>query len=671
MNILIPHNWLLEYLETEASPAEIQKYLSLSGPAVERIYQVGGESVYDIEITTNRVDSMNIYGIARETAVILSQAGIKTVLKPLNIIDKNSLQLTKELPMPKVFNNPTLNKRTIFIILKNVNRAPTPKWMARRLAQTNMNIHDSAIDITNYVTHEIGHPIHAFDYDKLMSIGGEIHITEAKKGEKLTTLDGEYLETVGGEVVFKNIDNQIIDLPSIKGTKNTSIDQSTQNILLLAESIRADKVRFASMTHAIRTTAAGLMEKGVDPHLAQPTLLRAVELYQDICKAQIGSQVYDDFSDDSIPKPVNINLQKIDDYLGLEINVKKIIKFLNSLECKVEIKGGGRTTQLIVQPPTFRPDLAIPADIIEEIARIYGYHNLPSLLMDTPIPTTYPQDINFNFENKIKNFLSNIGWQEVYTYSMLSDEIAQQSGYKLDQHLKLQNPLTDDRVYLRRSLLPSLEEIIASNPHKKSLSIFELANVYQPLDEGKLPQEQMLLGLVSTADYRIVRGSLESLLDRLFVPSYDIVPSKQPQQQFNQSAEITAKDQSGKTRVIGAIGVLTSGRIGAEIALADLLKIIRTHPTYRPIPKTMPIIEDLTFSLPKGIAVGEVINSIKQMDQLITKVELKNIYQQNYSFAIQYHHLKKNLTAADVEPLRKNIVRQIEKQHQAKLVGEV
>jgi len=671
MNILIPHHWLLEHLETEAAPIEIQKYLSLSGPSIERIYQIEGESVYDIEITTNRVDSMNIRGIAREAAVILNQAGIKATLKPLQIIDKNSLQLTKSLPLPKVFNNSELNKRTIFVVLKNVKRAATPKWMAKRLTQTEMNIHDAAIDITNYVTHEIGHPIHAFDYDKLMNTGGEIHIVEAKKGEKFVTLDGEIFETVGGEVVFKNSEDQIIDLPSIKGTANTSIDESTQNILLLAESIRADKVRFTSMTHAIRTTAAQLMEKNVDPHLAESTLLKAIELYQNLCEAEIGSKIFDDFSGETSPKQINISLQKINDYLGLEINKKEIIKILTDLECKVEIFEKEKIAELKVTSPTFRPDLAIPVDIIEEVARIYGYHNLPSKLMDTTIPTTYPKGINFIIENKIKHFLSNIGWQEIYSYSLVSEKIALKSDYPTTQHLKLQNPLTDDKVYLRRSLLASLEEILDNNSQQKTLSVFEIANTYQPQTENKLPSEELLLCLVSSSNYRDVRGALESLLAQFFIQNIDITTNEKATKQFSQSAKIIVKNKASDLTEIGVIGVLKSGKIGVEISIAKLLEVVHTHPIYQPIPKTMPIIEDLTFTLPQEIAVGEIISTIKNIDQLINKVELKDVYKHNHTFTIKFHDLKKNLSAIDVEPLRKNIVRKIEKQYQAKLVGEV
>jgi phenylalanyl-tRNA synthetase beta chain len=302
MNILIPHQWLLEHLDTKATPKKIQEILSLSGPSVEHIYRKQQEEVYDIEVTTNRVDSMSIRGIAREAAVILSQAGIPSQLKSLKLKNQKELIIQGEsLPLPQINNNPEISKRVLCVILKNVKKTPTPNWMAKRLLQTDMNVHDSVIDITNYITHELGHPCHAFDYDKLMKSGGVINIVEAEKNEKFTTLDGLDFVTVGGEVVFKNAKNEIIDLPSIKGTANTSIDDNTTNVLLLLESIIAPKVRFASMTHAIRTTAAQLMEKNVDPNLAELVLLRGIELYQQLCKAQIGSQIFDDFPVKTVP----------------------------------------------------------------------------------------------------------------------------------------------------------------------------------------------------------------------------------------------------------------------------------------------------------------------------------------------------------------------------------
>ena len=660
MNILIPHKWLLEHLETEADPKTIQKNVSLCGPSIERITTIEGDSVYDIEITTNRVDSMSVRGVAREAAVILEQFGISASLKELSLPELTSVE-GDELPLPQITNDPKLSKRIICVVLKGVKRNPTPDWMAERLLQTEQNVHDAVIDITNYVTHELGHPCHAFDYDKLMNTGGEIIVTEAKPGETFTTLDENTFETVGGEVVFKNGAGEIIDLPSIKGTANTSIDDSTTNVLLLLESIEAEKVRFASMTHAIRTTAAQLMEKHVDPTLAKDVLLRGVELYRDLCGATVASDIYDEFPGKVTPSEVTLPLQRITDYLGITLKNDRIISILKTLGCKATIKDD----TLRVLPPTFRPDLTIPADIIEEIARIYGYHNLPSTLMDTPIPTNKPSDVNFTLENKIKHFLANLGWQEIYSYSMVGEEIALQSGHGLEGHLALQNPLTDDRVYLRRSLVPSLEETISQNAREAELSVFEIANVYHPLPR-KLPQQDLILGMVSTLPYREVKGVLEQLLAQFYLPALRVLPQGKVQGRAVQMGEIWVKDT-----ILGTISVLDNGHTAIEIQIHHLLSIAQSHPTYQSIPKTAEVKEDLTFTLPEKTLVGDVSRSLSTSHELVTSVELKDQYKQNYTFAITYWHPEENLSSTDVEPARKALVATAQKNHQAELVGEI
>lgn len=660
MNILIPHLWLKEHLETEADPKTIQKQISLCGPSVERISTVEGEPVYDIEVTTNRVDSMSIRGIAREAAVILQQFGTAATLTPLALPTDISPE-GEELPLPRITNDPKLSKRLTCVVLAGVTRTPTPDWMAQRLLQTEQNVHDSVIDITNYITHELGHPCHAFDYDKLMQTGGSITVAEAAAGESFTTLDGTTFTTVGGEVVFKNGAGEIIDLPSIKGTANTSIDDSTKNVLLLLESIEAKKVRFASMTHAIRTTAAQLMEKNVDPALAQDVLLRGIDLYRQLCGARVASPIFDDFPGKKTPKTVSLSFERIADYLGIELPPKQITAILETLGCLVKHD----STKLHVTPPTFRPDLTIPADIIEEVARIYGYHNLPSTLMDTPIPTLRPTDLDTQLENRIKHFLATLGWQELYTYSMVSEALALESGYALGEHLALQNPLTDDRVYLRRSLIPSLEEAIAQNSREENLSVFELAHVYHPQTDA-LPTQDLMLSMVSTRSYAETKGVLEQLLRQFYVHALTIKPVETTHAREAQRVEVW----SGKV-LLGSSSLLQSGHSAFSLHVSALMAVAKKHPTYQSIPTTAEVREDITLTLPEKTLVGEVIETLKNSHALITSVELKNKYQQNYSFAIVYWSPESNLSSVDVEPARKALVLAATKKHKAALVGEI
>lgn len=670
MNILIPHHWLLEHLETSAEPSDIQKHLSLSGPSVERIYEKSApitgsnnlENVYDIEVTTNRVDSMSVRGVAREAAVILNQAKIPSSLKEIHI---SVPQQEAELPLPKINDPSGLCKRIMCVVIKDVARTATPDWMAERLVLTDQQVHDSVIDITNYITHELGHPVHAFDYDKVMAKGGVINVTLAEKGKKFITLDKQSYTTVGGEVVFENDDGEIIDLPAIKGTANTSIDDSTTNVLLWIENLPAEKVRFASMTHSIRTVAAQLSEKRVDPHLAEVVLLRGVALYQELCQATIASEIYDLFPAKKEETTLSVEASLFKRYLGIELSTETITHILTALECRVEYQEKSDTYQIV--PPSFRPDLAIPVDIVEEIARIYGYHNLPSVLMDGTIPTKPQPGVNFTVENKIKHFLAAIGLQELYTYSTVSDIIARQSGYELNDHLKLQNPLSDDRVYLRRSLLPSLQEVLDSNQMRKDLSVFEIANVYIP-KEKNIPDEHLHLSIVSKKSYREVRGIIEALLQQFFISNVSIV--EQPESLGIQKQMGVIQTETDYRVHLGTISILESGAIGCTLSMKRLLEVVQSHPTYKKPANTAQIIEDLTFTISSSL-IGDVIREIEKTSPLITSVTLKDVYKTNYTFTITYQDDQRNLTTEEIEPIRKEIVTTLADKHEASLVGTV
>lgn len=676
MNILIPHTWLLEHIETNADPNEIQKFLSLCGPSIERIYDREADFVYDIEVTTNRVDSMSVRGIAREAAVILQQFNKKAKLKPLKILDLKTLKPTDgKLSLPTIIDDGQLCKRTMAIVLKNVKRNATPEWMAKRLRQIEVNVHDAVIDITNYITHELGHPCHAFDYDKIMELGGTIIVKEAEKGKKFKTLDGVEYTTVGGEVVFENDNGEIIDLPGIKGTENTSISDDTRTVLFWIENIESKKIRFASMTHAIRTTAAQINEKHVDPNLAEIVFARGIELFQELTDAEVASPVYDKFPARKKPQSITVPLQRIEEYLGIDLPVNRMADILQDLGCEVDLKGPGKgkgktaSPSFAVTPPTFRPDLQIPADVIEEIARIYGYHNLPSVLMPTAIPLDKPKNTNFHVENRIKRFLAAIGWQEVYCYSMVSAEIAQQSGYTLDEHLKIQNPLTDDRVYLRRSLIPSLEEIISQNTQRKELNLFEIANVYTP-QNNDLPWEDLRLTLVSNRPYRVVKGEFEALLRQFYLKDISVDISDMPMPIFAQSGVISVVEKDAKTE-IGTIHVLPNGHTAIVIGIKNLIHVAKSHPAYQALPKTSEITEDLTFTLPVKTPVGPILEAVRDVSPVIRQVKLSDVYEQNHSLTIVYHDPDRHLTVEEISPIRKRVIELVEKQWDAKLVGRV
>lgn len=668
MNILIPDQWLREHLQSKASKKDLQKYLSLSGPSVERIHN---DEVYDIEITTNRVDSMSVRGIAREAATILKRAGIAAKLRPL-VLPEIKQHPGRNLPLPEIIYETDSVRRVLGVVLTDLVIKPSPKHIQERLRAIEVNVHDALIDISNYVTHELGHPCHVFDYDKIMQFGGKIIIKEATKGKKFVTLDEIEHTTLGGEVVFESANGEIIDLPAIKGTLNTGVDKNTKSVLFWIESLDAKKVRQASMAHAIRTIAAELNEKNVDPNLAIDVLKYGVSLLEKLCGAKVASKLYDYFPGKVRTAKVLVPKTTISNYLGLELSDQEIAEILTDLDCQVQVEA----QKIIVQAPTFRPDIQIPADVIEELARIYGYHNLPSQLMTGALALQTDPNTNYHFENLVKHFLANLGWQEIYSYSLVSKDQAYETGYEPKEHLKLSNPLKDENTYLRRSLVPSLVEIVTNNPTVKIMSVFELACVYHPRNED-LPDQPLMLTLLSNRPYRQVKGDFESLLARLFVFANDgelLVEEKISKDITSplaaQEAELIIKYGKNKTAV-GSLFLLKNNSTAIELNWQALLKISKRYPRYQKLAKTASIIEELTFTLPENIAVGELITSFKQVDQKIKQVELLDIYQNNYSFRFIFQDQAVNISTEVVEPIRQKIVKVGQDEFKAKLVGQI
>ncbi len=651
MNILIPHHWLLEHLETKATPEQIQKYLSLCGPSVERINNVNGEPVYDIEVTTNRVDCMSVRGIAREATAILPEFGVKAFLKPLKL--PNVPETISGLDL-NIINDNSLHNRILAIKIGNTTLSPSPKWVQDRLEQVGQRPLNNAVDITNYVMWELGNPMHVFDYDRLTH--KTIIVREAKKGEKVITLDGKTHILRGGEIVYDDGTGTIIDVPGIMGTQNTVVTGNTKNILLWTENSAADKIRFASMAHGIRTQAAILNEKNLDPKLAHEAMLHSIELMQQLTVGNIASQLVDIYPAKTALQPIEVSQEIINTYLGVNIQPKRITRILENLGCSTSYKL--QATSYTVTPPSWRTaDLQIPQDIIEEVARIYGYHNLPSVLMPTPIPNNPPNE-NFHLEHAIKQWLADWGLTEVYTFSLVSKALAEQSGYSLQEHLRLKNSLTDEWVYLRRSLIPSHFEVISQNKSQNQISIFEMSNVYIPSAKHStsLPTEELHLTITTTSSYRHLKGILDALSAKLHLREYEITPGK----------KIICDSTT-----LGEVHHLNSHIFTADILVTPLITQASLHPLYVPVIDHPPIIEDLTFTIPHKTPIGPIISASQSVSPLIESVNLKDIYEQNHTFTITYRHPDKSLTDQEVAPIRKLIVTTLEKTFSAKLVGKI
>lgn len=620
MNILIPDSWLREYLTTNATPQDIQRCLSLCGPSVERLLpynlhpRLGGRKkeggidkkgskdyVYDIEITTNRVDCMSVIGIAREASATLPRFGFKAKFNSPTI-----KSLTKDqIPNLRLNNDPKLCHRLLALPIYHVQVKNSPDWVIHKLESVGQRGLNNLVDITNYVMWETGHPVHVFDLDRITT--GRMNIRQANKGEKITTLDGKNYSLQGGEVIIDDGTGKIIDLPSIIGTANSVVNSNTHTALFFIDDIVASKVRFASMSHNIRTQAAALMEKGVDPRSGDLAIGQIVKLITKLLPdAKIGP-LLDIYPNPKKPKPISFSLSQISNHIGVEFTPKQIVEFLSSLQFEIEIK----KSTFIATPPSWRiADVTIWQDLAEEIARIYGYHNISSNLMSGPLPDPV-FNTPFAGEQRIKTALKYLGFTEVYTYSLVPN----------DTGLKLKNPLTREWKYLRTSLFPSHAEVIAQNLGRvENLDLFEIAHVYLPR-KNDLPQEQMRLIISTTnTDYYQLKGKIETLITDLGITGLPI-------------------------NIISKNGILYW-----EEALDLILEKATQTKSYTPISKFAPIYEDINVFHNRPYA--QIITQIYKISPLIKKIDLVDKYEDKLTLRITFHSDDHQLSSEEIAPIR-------------------
>lgn len=644
MDLTIPKSWLDKHLDTKATPQEFAKYMSLCGPSVERIKRSeDNDYVYSIEVTTNRVDTASVAGIAREAATILPTFGIPARLKTVTN-NKANYKFAKEADYLNPVINADLCPRFTVALIKDVSVKESPKELQDLLIKVGVRPINNLVDITNYIMHDTGQPAHVFDYDKI--VGSKMILREAKKGETVTTLDGKIYKLTGGDIVIEDGSGKLIDLCGIMGGLNSAIDEDTKNVLLFVQTYNQHKIRKTSMLHGIRTEAAVLFEKGLDPELVKPTILTALGVVEKLAGGRAEKEVIDIYPRPYKQKTIITNIPKLNTIIGVEVAKTDIIKYLSSLGFGVKVSGDKLTLQI----PSYRSsDIDIPEDIAEEIARIYGYHNLPSRLMTGSIPDPNISD-NFELEQKIKNTLASLGGMEVFNLSLVTKEMTEKKA------LKLKNPLGSDTEYLRTSLRPSLINAIGSNAHiKSSLHLFEVSNIYVP-KKSDLPEERLMVaGVTKNNDYRINKGLVESFLKQLNIVYQLEIEDKNPYMANQRLIVISGK------HMLGELGNLNNGYFYYEFDFERLVKAEKVDTKYKDVTKYPPQVEDLTLVLPEKTYVGNIVKSIKAGSDLVTKVELKDVYDNSYTFNIEYQDPKTTLTDKEIEIERKMIISKLDK----------
>lgn len=675
MNIKILDSWLREYLKTDAKPKDFALSMSLTSVSIERIEDFGSDKIYDIEVTTNRPDLMSVVGIAREAAAILPHFGHTATFVPPNVNSTvipakagiripNQVRNDKKYTPIKIINDPKLANRVLAVVM-DVTVGKSPKVIQDRLETSDIRSLNSVIDVTNYVMRTVGHPTHVFDFDRLNT--KTLTIRESKKGETIQTLDKKTHELKGGDVVAVDDSGRIIDLLGIMGLENSVVTDNTKRILFFIDNIDPLRIRKTSMGLGIRTDAAQINEKDLDPELGKQALLVGIEMFEKHAHGKIVSEIIDIYPNKPKEVKVTVSHEKVERIIGVNISQKQIMKILSDLHFNPHVisskKGisDSRTGSPIKSEmtnaiyectvPSFRyKEITIEEDLIEEIARVYGYHNLPSVL---PNVSSQPSSIvdEFFWENRIKDSCKYWGYTEVYTYSMVPTKLFEGP---LSDAIQLKNPLDEDHAVMRKTLVPSLLEVISQNKTYDTIQIFEIANVYEK-NGTKLPKEIRKFASVikkQNASFYEVKGFIEQVAKDSGIENL----------KFKQitSGGLGADVLIGKD-YLGEIEILDDHLINFELDFETLIKHATLKKTYLPIAKYPPVIEDMTLVVSENVLTGDIIDTILSVNKVIKQVTLLDKYHESRTFHIVYQDKTKNLTNDEATQIRKEIEKILEK----------
>ncbi len=631
------------------------------------------DAVLDIEITTNRIDAASTAGMAREVAAM---TGEKLLTETQ---DFASIRGGKDKPLKITIEDKEKCLGFNGVVLTDIKVGSSPEWLQRRLRAAGHSVFNNVVDITNYVMREYGHPLHAFDYDAVE--GGELVIRAAKKNEKLIALDDSEL-TLNEKMVVVADPKKNLSLGGVMGGKNSMITEETTTVLLEAASWNPQVIRKTMMKLDKFSDAGSYFNKGVSPQLSQGAFAKAVELLIEHAGAKVASPVVSKGYKTYKPKTVEMRLSQAEKFIGSKLNVKTITKQLEALGFEVQAK---KETLICTVPHWRQYDVSIEEDLIEEVARMYGYQNIEDKLPSGELPRPVFDPV-LEAEEKLEDTMQALGFNEVYTYSMVSEELHALGGRYQDEAIRLINPLDDGHAVMRTSLVPSMLEVAAQNQGVvDKMHLFEIANVYEPVGKNKLPNEvSMLCGLIMTGDaekdFREAKGVMNALLNSLGLGKEIEERSGSDFSLVRSNASLhymLEKEWAGLVGVIESKAAKAVGLKGEAVVfllpVQDLAGKAHHGMEFTPIPKFPAVQRDLSVVVEEDMAWGRVEAEVKKAaGGILDGIELFDVYHQedgkkSFAFHLWYRDDEKTLEMKDIEPVQELVIAALEKKLGAKL----
>ena len=662
------------------------------------------DTLLEIGLTPNRVDAASHIGVARDFSAWLRFNGTDSRLVKPSVDNFESLVKSLDIKPAKVTVVAADGApRYAGLTFDNVTLAPSPDWLKKRISAIGLRPINNIVDITNFILHETGHPLHAFDYDKIA--GHEVIVRRAKDGERFTTLDGVERELTADDLMICDAEKPMT-LAGIFGGAESGITSSTKRVFLESAYFNPVSIRKSSKRHQIKTDASFRYERGADPEMVPYAIKRAAILFQELAGATVAGDIIDIYPEKIDRAVVEIDFERVERLIGKRIGRESILNILEYLEYDI-LKSDNTGASLSV--PCYRVDVTRECDIVEDVLRIYGYNNveIPERMVASITPGRKPDPESV--KEGLSAFLAANGFHEIMNNSLTKGEYySKLKSFPEENLVKILNPLSSDLNAMRQTLLLSGLEVVSYNINRQSsdLKLFEIGNVYSysPADDGDLSpalnlksyKEGTKISLIVTgpgvqswrtsaipASYFTLKGQLELLLRRYGIEPADLEYSSAPSDIFSEG--LVYKTQSGKE--IGMMGTISQTllkRFGikqqafaAEISWDILFQLIKKQKVlFKEMPKFPEVKRDLALLLDEGVSFTEIRKSAFKAERKILKsVTLFDVYRgdkipegkKQYAISFVLQDSEKTLTDKYVEETMSKLLKNFETNFGAQL----
>lgn len=631
------------------------------------------DALIEFEITSNRPDCRSIIGIAREAAVTLG----KELKCPQITVNGSDEEMKFEIDVQT-----ELCKRYCGKVIKDVKVGPSPYWMQRRLIEAGMRPINNIVDITNYVMLELGQPLHAFDLEDIKY--NKMIVKLAQEGEKFTTLDGTQRTLTSDMLVIGNQD-KTLDLAGIMGGENSEVKDNTTSIFLEGASFAKENIRATSKRLGLRTEASSRFEKGIDVNLTEAAVNRACQLIEELGCGTVLNGMLDYYPKKEEAQKITANPERINKLLGVNVPMDQFINILESLEFKCNLISSDK---LELEVPSFRLDICEDADILEEVARIYGYENIPSATLEGNA-TAGVKTNKQKFMDNVKSNSIAVGLNEILTYSFVSprgvDKLNLAEDDERREFVKIINPLGEETSVMRTTLIPNMLDVISTNlSHKvEEVYAFECGNTFRPQEGLPVETKKLSIGMYGKeVDFFSIKGAVETILMNVGFDGYEVEP---------ETKNLTFHPGRCAKLVYNNICIGTFGELHpdvlenydlnqrvyiAEIDIDLVFENLNNSKVYNPLPKYPATTRDIALLVKDEVFVKQIEDIIKANgSDILESYQLFDVYKgaqieeghKSIAYSITYRSKDKTLTDEDVAKVHDKIVSELSEKLNANL----